>query len=214
MTNLNKEPSKEELIKADSQETIPRKIENDGSNPMRVENKKEVAINTTQVPKKENIDDAMKQLGALFGGAGGIGKSIESKPLKAYKESIAVALPYMEKTKVCYAKASTLEEAKVCDAVANEGSLMAQKKMTEIMGMSGKKIVPISQKEWNEEIKEKKIAKETKDLNDAKLTIICIDKGARMREIQKCIKNSGEFVPQKSDMEQLGGLLQMFGGMK
>ena len=200
LTNLNHE----EEIKADSsnaQETVAVPV-----TPKKVEVKK------SQTSKKENVADAMKQLGAMFGGAGGIRKSIESKPLKAYKESLTVALPFMEKTKVCYDQAKSLEDAKKCDDIANEGSLMAQKKMTEIMGISGKKLKPISQKEWNDEIRDKKVKKETKDLHDAKLTIICIDKGAGMREIQKCVKNNGEFAKKKSDMEQLGGLLQMFGG--
>ena len=189
MTDSKKEPTKEELIKADSQETS----------------------HSSKIVKKENVADAMKQVGAILGGAK---KSIESKPLKAFKESLTVALPFMEKTNVCYAQAKTLEDAKKCDDIANEGSLIAQKKMTEIVGISGKKIIPIYQKEWNGEIQKKKVAKEAKDLHDAKLTIVCIDKGAGMREIQKCVKNNGEFVHQKSDMEQLGGLLQMFGGKK
>ena len=157
---------------------------------------------------------SIQNLGALLGGAGGVQKSLESKPMRGIKESLIVALPYMEKTKECYGSAHTLEEAKLCDVIANEGAKKAQKKMESIVGMQGKMAKTIAHTEWSEEIRVKELAREEKDIKDAKLYIICIDKGVGMTQLKECAANNGEFTPKKTEIEQLGDMLKMFSGGK
>ena len=160
------------------------------------------------------VKKSLSELGAMVGGLKGAQKMVESKPLEGLKESLKVALPYMEKSKSCYETAKTLDEAKLCDAITNEGAAKAQEKMEQVVGIKGKVIKKISQKEWNDEIKAKKLAKIQKEIKDAKLYIVCIDKGAGMTQLKECAANNGEFVPKKNEIEQLGEMLKMFGGMK
>jgi len=224
MTDIKREPTKEELIKADMPEeavvvsTTPKKETVTAANEKKVETstgKLNIGGKQIQIEgiSKEDMK-SIQNLGALLGGAGGIQKSIESKPMQGIKESLIVALPYMEKTKGCYGSAKTLEDAKLCDVIANEGAKKAQEKMESVVGMNGKMAKTIAHTEWNEEIRVKELARETKDINDAKLYIVCIDKGVGMTQLKECAANNGEFTPKKTEVEQLGDMLKMFGGMK
>jgi hypothetical protein len=120
----------------------------------------------------------------------------------------------MEKTKICYKTSFTLEDAKLCDFIANEGVKKAQEKMESIVGTKGKMAKTITHTEWSDAIRLKEVAREEKDIKDAKLYIICIDKGVGMGQLKECVANNGEFTPKKTEVEQLGDMLKMFGGMK
>jgi hypothetical protein len=80
--------------------------------------------------------------------------------------------------------------------------------------MKGKKVKIIAHTEWNEAIRVKELAREENDIKNAKLYIICIDKGVGMGQLKECAANNGEFTPKKTEVEQLGDMLKMFGGMK
>ena len=211
MTDIKREPTKEELIKADSQET-----------PAVEEAKQETTTGKLNIGGKQvQIEGISKEdmksiqnLGALLGATGGVQKSIESEPMQGIKESLIVALPYMEKTKECYGSAQTIEAAKLCDVIANEGAKKAKEKMESVVGMNGKMAKTIAHTEWNEEIRVKELAREEKDIKDAKLYIICIDEGVGMTQLKECATNNGEFTPKKTEVEQLGDMLKMFGGIK
>ena len=222
-------PSHDELIKADSQENanatsssaqkLEEKVQPSGTlstkeespdssaSDKASENKKTSSTNTHPNKTEEN---PLGDLGALLGAVNGTVK--ESKPLQALKASIEVALPYMEKTKDCYAAADTLDDAKDCDVTANEGIKVAHEKMLSISDMTIPTPKAITQKEWNDEIKRKKVKKETKDLEEAKLNIICIDKGARMKQLQECVAAKGEFTNKPTELDKIGDMLKMFGG--
>jgi len=86
--------------------------------------------------------------------------------------------------------------------------------MQAITGMTIKTPKTIEQTEWNESIREKKVAKEIEDLRKAKLHIVCMDKGARMKQLKTCVAQNAEWTPKPTELDQLGGLLKMFGGMK
>ena len=222
MTDIKREPTKEELIKADThEETVPaavtHKKESVPTNEKEETSTGKLNIGDKQVQieglSKEDMK-SIQNLGALLGGAGGVQKSLESKPMQGIKESLIVALPYMEKTKECYGVSHTLEEAQKCDVIANEGAKVAQEKMQSVVGMKGKMAKTIAHTEWSEEIRVKELAREEKDIKNAKLYIVCIDKGVGMGQLKECAANNGEFEPKKTEIEQLGDMLKMFGGMK
>ena len=60
----------------------------------------------------------------------------------------------------------------------------------------------------------KKFTLKEKDIKNAKLYIVCIDKGVGMGQLKECAANNGEFTPKKTEVEQLGDMLKIFGGMK
>ncbi|BAF72962.1 VWA domain-containing protein [Sulfurovum sp. NBC37-1] len=218
LTNLNHE----EEIKADSEEAVVVPVTSKKKEPERQKaDTQTVSIGgkTVQIDglDQKDVDEVKKSLaglGALLGGAGGVQKSIESKPMQGIKESLIVALPYMEKTKECYGASKTLEDAKLCDVIANDGAKVAQEKMESVVGIKGKKPKTIAHTEWSEEIRVKELARETKDIKNAKLYIVCINKGVGMGQLKECAANNGEFTPKKTEVEQLGDMLKMFGGMK
>jgi len=216
MTDIKKEPTKEELIKADSQDTPVQEVKKETTSAQNnaTENKSEENSVAAQEIDTEEVKKTLGELGALLGGARGVQKSIESKPMQGIKESLIVALPYMEKTKECYGASQILEEAQRCDVIANEGAKKAQEKMESVVGMKGKMAKNIAHTEWSEEIRVKELAREEKDIKDAKLYIVCIDKGVNMTQLKECAANNGEFTPKKNELEQLGDMLKMFGGMK
>ena len=209
LSNLNHEAE----IKADAPEeavvvqATPKK-ETQAVEPKEAHSSQSGKIDINEIKK------SLGELGAMVGGLKGAQKMVESKPLEGIKESLKVALPYMEKSKSCYEAAKTLDEAKLCDVITNEGAVKAQEKMEEVVGIKGQAIKKISQKEWGDEIKAKKLEKARKEIRDAKLYIVCIDKGAGMTQLKECAANNGEFVPKKNEIEQLGEMLKMFGGMK
>ncbi|WP_309496889.1 VWA domain-containing protein [Sulfurovum sp.] len=214
MTDIKKEPTKEELIKADTQETpAVEEIKKETTNTV-VAGQPQVQDSNTLETDVNEVKKSLAGLGALLGGAGGVQKSIESKPMQGIKESLIVALPYMEKTKECYGVANTLDDAKLCDVIANEGAKMAQAKMESVVGITGKMAKTIAHTEWSEAIRVKELAREEKDIENAKLYIVCIDKGVGMGQLKECADNNGEFEPKKTEVEQLGDMLKMFGGMK
>jgi hypothetical protein len=218
LTNLNHE----EEIKADSPEEVVVVPVTPKKKSVSVNEKQETTTGKLNIGDKQvqisgiSKEDmkSIQNLGALLGGAGGVQKKLENKPMQGIKESLIVALPYMEKTKECYGSAQTLEAAKLCDVIANEGAKKAKEKMESVVGMKGKKVKTIAHTEWNEAIRVKELAREENDIKNAKLYIICIDKGVGMGQLKECAANNGEFTPKKTEVEQLGDMLKMFGGMK
>jgi hypothetical protein len=218
LTNLNHE----EEIKADSPEEVVVVPVTPKKKSVSVNEKQETTTGKLNIGDKQvqisgiSKEDmkSLQNLGALLGGAGGVQKKLENKPMQGIKESLIVALPYMEKTKECYGSAQTLEAAKLCDVIANEGAKKAKEKMESVVGMKGKKVKTIAHTEWNEAIRVKELAREENDIKNAKLYIICIDKGVGMGQLKECAANNGEFTPKKTEVEQLGDMLKMFGGMK
>ena len=207
LSNLNHE----EEIKADSetQSTSTSTLEPTSTPIKKVEQKVEKEQKSS-VAKIE--DNPLEAIGALLGAVNGTVK--ESKPLQAMKASTEIAIPYMEKTKECYSDANTLDEAKLCDNIANEGVKEAHKVMKKVSGISIKMPKEIAQKEWNEEIKKEKVAQEISDLAEAKLNLVCIDKGASMKKLQACVLAKGELDNSPTELDQLGNFFNMLGGMK
>ena len=209
MTDIKREPTKEELIKADSQET-----------PMREEVKKEkpaveakVSENKPQADNLKDIDKTLGKLGALLGGVTAVANTSD-KPLMGLKESLKIAIPSMAETKGCYKIANSVDIVAKCDAMANAGAQKAQDAMNSITGEEQEKITAIVHTEWNDEVKEKELAKINKNLANAKLYLECINKGAKMSQLKECASNNGDFTPKKDELKDLGNLLKMFGNMK
>ena len=210
LTNLNHE----EEIKADGENksnptSIPT-VKPTTSPVKKAEEQIEEKRDTSLANKVEK--DPMGAIGDLLGAVNGTVK--DSKPLQAMKASTEVSIPYMKQTKECYSKADSLDEAKLCDDIANIGLEEAHKVMQSVSGISIKIPKKIIQKEWNAEIKKEKIAQEISDLEKAKLHIICIDKGASMQKLQACVVSKGELDNTPSELDQLGNFFNMLGGMK
>jgi len=206
------EPTKEELIKADTQAGV------------NVEKKPEIKKQEThnQVEKssltdaekktKKSID--VKDIGALIGAISNTKDGVQNKLLQAYKASITKTLPYMQKLPECYNGANVLQEAAKCDNFANEGLEVAAKAMSDVMGITPKKHKPIAHSNWSKETKQRVYKQSLKDLKNAKLTLTCIEAGANLSGLQKCVKNGGKVVKSNNAMEQLGSMLEMFSGQK
>jgi len=206
MTDIKREPTKEELIKADSQDA-PVAVEVKKEEPS-VENK--VSENKPQADKSKEIDKALGELGALLGSVTAATNSSD-KPLMGLKESLKIAIPSMAETKGCYKIADSVDIVAKCDAMANDGAQKAQDVMNSITGEEPTKITAITHTEWNDEVKEKELAKISKNLVNAKLYLECINKGANMSQLKECASNNGDFTPKKDELKDLGNLLKMFG---
>ncbi len=68
-----------------------------------------------------------------------------------------------------------------------------------MVGVQGKMKKTIAHKEWNEDIRVKELAREENDIKNAKLYIVCIDKGVGMGQLKECAANNGEFEPKKTE---------------
>lgn len=59
--------------------------------------------------------------------------------------------------------------------MANDGAQKAQDVMNSIIGKEQTKIIAIVHTEWNDEVKEKELLKISKNLDNAKLYLECIN---------------------------------------
>ncbi len=59
--------------------------------------------------------------------------------------------------------------------MANDGAQKAQDVMNSIIGKEQMKIIAIVHTEWNDEVKEKELLKISKNLDNAKLYLECIN---------------------------------------
>ena len=208
MTDIKREPTKEELINADSQETAVAEVKKEEPT---VETK--VSENKPQADNSKKIDKTLGQLGALLAGVTAAANASD-KPLMGLKESLKIAIPSMAEAKGCYKIADSVDIVAKCDAMANDGAQKAQDVMNSITGEEQTKITAIIHTEWNDEVKEKELLKISKNLANAKLYLECINKGANMSQLKECAANNGDFTPKKDELKDLGNLLKMFGNMK
>jgi Ca-activated chloride channel family protein len=205
LTNLNHE----EEINADTQE-MPVAVKVKKEKPA-IENKN--SENKPQVDPSKDIDKTLGQLGALLGGVTAAANASD-KPLMGLKESLKIAIPSMAEAKGCYKIADSVDIVTKCDAIANEGAQKAQDVMNSITGKEQTKIIPVVHTKWNDEVKKKALLKISKNLDNAKLYLECINKGAKMPQLKECAANNGDFTPKKDELKDLGNLLKMFGNMK
>jgi len=206
------EPAKEDLIKADSQANVDVVQKQPEQHAKKIEEKKSVATNIesaskpvdsslTVVEKKAQKSLDAKDISVLVGATTSAKAGVQNKLLQAYKASINKTLPYMQKLPECYSGANTLQEATKCDNFANKGLEVAAKAMSDVMGIAPKKQKPIAHSNWSEETKQKVYKQSLKDLKNAKLTLSCIDAGASLSGLQKCVKSGGKVVKNSNGME-------------
>ena len=119
--------------------------------------------------------------------------SIPQKDLiQAYKQVISTSLPELVKVKNCYQQAEDITQAKKCEDMEEAALKQAQASMQKSLGITDNTNNLIKHEEWTDDIKKETLNKAEKEINNMKISIICLDKGAALSQLDNCISKGGE----------------------
>ncbi|MDP8169726.1 hypothetical protein QJU96_00260, partial [Pasteurella skyensis] len=195
-----------------------------------------MGVENTQSSGKDKTDEQAKAVMGLvqaFAGAEevqelqqglqmltGLNDNLSGGVLNIYKQAVTTGLPFMEAAESCYQGSETLAQAQACDHLAKQAADAVAKKMENTVGIKPDVTSPKKHTQWNATIKQETVKQLQADIQEAKVSLICIDKGVTVLEMDKCVKAGGKVEKKQAAqptskeekaVKQIGNLLKLLG---